>query len=86
MSKDEARLDAWRKELAPSEELRTGFDHDPDKWDEFKRRCFEELGEHTEAIERLREIARTKRVTLVYGAKDEQHNNAVALKEYIESQ
>jgi len=78
------RIDEWVKEIAPSDGLRRWFNHEPAKWDEFRRRYFRELGSHPEHIERLARIARKSRLTLVFAAKDEAYNNAVALKEYLE--
>jgi uncharacterized protein YeaO (DUF488 family) len=86
LAKDRLRLDAWEKELAPSAELRAWFGHDPKKWEEFCKRYARELDARTEEVEALRQRLRDGPVTLVYGAKDEQHNNAVALKAYIERQ
>lgn len=83
-SKEALHLDGWIRDVAPSAQLRTWFSHDPAKWDTFKRRYFRELDHEPEAIARLREAFTTKTVTLVYGAKDTEHNNAVALKEYLE--
>jgi uncharacterized protein YeaO (DUF488 family) len=85
LKKDEAGVDWWPKEIAPSSELRRWFGHDPEKWAEFKERYFRELENHTALIARLREMAAEKRLTLVFGARDEEHNNAVALKEYLEN-
>lgn len=85
-SKEDLQLDAWLKESAPSTELRRWFGHDPEKWDEFKRRYFSELDGRREAVEGLLSKAKRGPVTLVYGARDERHNNAVALKEYLEGQ
>ena len=68
--------------IAPSGELRKWFDHDPEKWNEFKRRYFTELDNRREVVESLLSRLKERRVTLVYGARDEKHNNAVALKEY----
>ena len=85
VSKEELRLDAWMKEIAPSTELRRWFGHDPEKWAEFKRRYFRELDGRRELVEELLERVRAGRVTLVYAASDERHNNAVALKEYLEA-
>lgn len=82
--KDEAAIDLWLKDLAPSTELRRWFGHDPARWDEFRRRYHRELQGRPEALEQLRALARQGRVTLVYGARDQRHNNAVALKEYLE--
>lgn len=84
VSKDEADLDEWLKEIAPSDELRKWFGHDPERWDEFRKRYFAELDEHPELVAQLRARADGHLVTLVYGAHDEEHNNAVALKEYLE--
>ena len=83
--KEEAALDHWLKEVAPSDALRRWFDHDPEKWDTFCRRYRAELDEKGEAIEILREAAGRGTLTLVYAAKDRAHNNAVALKQYLES-
>lgn len=85
VSKDAARIDLWLKEIAPSSELRKWFNHDPAHWNEFQHRYFLEIEKHPEAIALLAAAVRKKPVTLVYGAKDEEHNNAVALKEFIES-
>lgn len=84
VSKDELRLDDWLKDMAPSTELRKWFDHDPAKWDAFKDRYSRELDEQPEAVERLLARGHKRTLTLVFGAKDTQHNNAVALKEYLE--
>jgi uncharacterized protein YeaO (DUF488 family) len=84
LSKDELRLDQWIKEIAPSTALRRWFGHDPVKWEAFKRRYYEELDRQSEKVRQLFEQTRTGTVTLVYGARDEHHNNAVALEEYIE--
>jgi uncharacterized protein YeaO (DUF488 family) len=83
VTKEKAALDLWLKEAAPSPELRTWFGHDPRKWEEFRRRYGREMKEHGEGIERLRELARKGDVTLVYGARDTEHNAAVALKEML---
>ena len=84
ISKDEAGIDVWLKEIAPSNGLRKWFGHDPDKWEEFKRRYYCELNTHgNEAVTKLAEIARKGRVTLVFAAKNESFNNAQALKEYV---
>ncbi len=83
MSKDEAKVDEWLKEIAPSDELRTWFGHDPAKWAEFRTRYREELKGHGELLDRLRAEARKETVTLLFAAKDEEHNNAVALKEIL---
>ena len=84
MSKEAIRIDAWLKELAPSAELRTWFGHEVERWEEFQERYWQELEEHTEALEELAHRASDGRVTLVYGARDTEHNNAVALRAYLE--
>ena len=82
--KADLQLDGWLKEVAPSRELRQWFGHDPKKWPEFKRRYFEELRKHDEALEPLRAASLLDPVTLVYGSHDTEHNAAVALREYLE--
>ena len=86
-TKEQARLDSWRKELAPSTALRTWFGHDPAKWMEFQARYRKELSqpEQTNAITDLARLAQTQTVTLLYGASDAEHNQAVVLKECIDS-
>jgi uncharacterized protein YeaO (DUF488 family) len=84
VTKEDLGVDAWLKDLAPSTGLRKWFGHDPKKWDEFKTRYARELEQHGEALAQLAERARAGRVTLVFGAKDTEHNNAVALKEQLE--
>ena len=83
--KDEVKVDLWLKEIAPSKELRKWFGHDPDKWNEFRKRFFQELDQNKELIDQIISKARESDVILLYGAKDEKHNNAVALNEYIEA-
>ena len=74
----------WVKSVAPSDELRHWFDHDPDRWPEFKRRYFAELDANPDAVVELRKaLGRGARATLLYSAHDEDHNNAVALAEYL---
>jgi len=84
VGKEALGVDLWLRDVAPSTELRKWFGHDPEKWDEFKRRYFRELERSPEGLDELLDLARKGRVTLVFGAKDTQHNNAVALKEFIE--
>ena len=86
MTKAKAGVDIWLKELAPSAELRKWFGHDPDKWTEFKKRYRAELEENDEQLARLREEIKKGAVTLLYGAKDEEHNDAVALAEFLRNQ
>ncbi len=93
IQKEELNADLWLKDIAPSTELRKWFGHDPEKWEEFKRRYFRELdsapakgrtlgekGDITTILNRAKESD----ITLLYAAKDREHNNAVALKEYLE--
>ena len=83
-SKQNAHVDVWLKDIAPSKELRSWFGHIPERFDEFASRYRRELDANTEAVNRLRElIADHPRVTLLYGAKDSEHNNAVVLREYL---
>ncbi|MDD3857828.1 MAG: DUF488 domain-containing protein [Methanoculleus sp.] len=84
VSKEEAKIDRWEKDLAPTNELRKWFGHDPAKWEEFLRRYRAELEGKEELLARLRQEATDGTVTLLYAAKDEEQNNAVALKRYIE--
>jgi uncharacterized protein YeaO (DUF488 family) len=81
--KNEARIDLWLKALAPSTELRKWFGHDPEKWEEFKTRYHKELSAPSQDLEALRHHLQKGPVTLLYGVKDEEHNNAVALMDYL---
>lgn len=83
ISKAALRLDAWVKDVAPSDALRRWFDHDPRKWPEFRERYFRELDAKADALKPVVELARRGRVTLVYGARDTEHNNALALRDYV---
>jgi uncharacterized protein YeaO (DUF488 family) len=84
--KDALKLDLWLRELAPSNELRKWFGHDPRRWEEFKRRYHSELRrpERQELLHELLALVRKGPVTLLYGARDEEHNEAVALREFLE--
>lgn len=85
ISKDKADLTDWWKEVAPSDDLRKWFDHDPEKWTEFRKKYLDELKDHKEKIkEYLGKVDGRKKLTLLYGAKDEKHNQAVVLKEYLD--
>ncbi len=84
ISKEKAKIDRWEKDLAPTNELRRWFGHDPEKWGEFLQRYRAELAGKEEVLARLRQEAGEGTVTLLYAAKDEEQNNAVALKRYIE--
>jgi uncharacterized protein YeaO (DUF488 family) len=83
VSREDARLDDWARELAPSAELRRWFGHDPGRFDEFRRRYREELAAHPDELEALRVRARSGRLTLVFGARDTEHNDAVVLAEVL---
>ncbi len=83
-TKESLRLDAWVKEAAPSDALRRWFGHDPARWEEFRRRYFEELDRDPSAWETLLREARRARVTLIYSSRDQERNNAVALKDYLD--
>ena len=83
LRKADAAVDRWMKDIAPSTELRQWFGHDPERWQEFRRRYARELQQHATAIDELRELARHGTVTLVFGARDEEHNDAVALREVL---
>lgn len=84
LTKEKAKVDLWLKAIAPSIELRQWFGHDPSKWDAFKERYHDELQKSGEIVSTLVEQLKKGKVTLVYGAKDEEHNDAVVLKEYLE--
>jgi uncharacterized protein YeaO (DUF488 family) len=83
VSHERARLDAWERDLAPSAALRDWFGHQPDLFDEFRRRYVSELREHRSLLSRLRQRARHGTLTLVYAARDTEHNDAVVLSEVI---
>jgi uncharacterized protein YeaO (DUF488 family) len=82
--KQDLQLDAWLKEIAPSEDLRKWFGHDPARWEGFLARYYSELDGKQETLELIRAAARLGNVTLLYSARDEEHNNAVALRAYLE--
>jgi len=85
LSKEEVKIDMWLKDIAPSTSLRKWFSHDEKKWNEFKFRYFKELEENNESIKKvLDRAAEEGSITLLYSAKNENFNNAVALKEYLE--
>ena len=85
VSKAELRVDAWLKEVGPTTELRRWFSHDPGKWSEFRRRYFRQLDSRPEAWRPIASAARRGRVTLVYSSHDTEHNNAVALQQYLQA-
>jgi uncharacterized protein YeaO (DUF488 family) len=83
--KDALKADSWLKNVAPSAELRKWFGHDPVKWSEFRRRYFSELKANPNGWQPIVEAERKGAVTLLYGAKDEIHNNAIALREFLKA-
>ena len=84
LKKNEAQIDEWLKEIAPSARLRKWFGHDPARWKEFKKKYAAELDGQRDQVEKLAREASKRRITLLFSAKDTEHNNAVALKDYIE--
>lgn len=85
LKKEEAKVDEWLREVAPTKELRIWFGHDPAKWNDFKERYWKELDKKKDNVSKLADESRSKKVTFVFASKEERHNNAVALKEYIET-
>lgn len=83
LSKKSARLDYWLRDVAPSTALRRWFAHDPEKWNEFRKRYVRELEAQPEGVKQLRALARKGTVTLLFGARDEKHNHAVVLRAYL---
>ena len=84
LKKEDAQFDRWVKEIAPTTELRKWYNHDPEKWPEFKRRYFDELDGHAEFINEFIKTIKKRNVTLLFSSKELKLNNALALKEYIE--
>ena len=84
LTKENASIDLWLKDIAPSTELRKWFGHNPDRWEEFKEQYLAELTSNSEQIRLLKRELDMGIVTLVYGAKDEEHNNAVVIQENSE--
>lgn len=85
IKKEDLEHDEWMKDIAPSTDLRKWFNHDADKWDEFKKRYKKELKDHKEDLKQLKEDSDGHNVTLLFAAKDEEHNQAVVIKEYVEN-
>jgi uncharacterized protein YeaO (DUF488 family) len=86
IAKEKARVDLWLKDIAPSTELRTWFGHDPAKWEDFQKRYKQELMQNKPVLENLRRIIKEQnKVTLVFAASDENHNNAVVLRTFLAS-
>ena len=84
LTKEAAKIDLWLKDLSPSTELRKWFDHEPERWSEFKKRFYKEIRGQTESLDIIRERAREGQVTLVFGSREEMINNAVALRAFLE--
>ena len=84
LTKAEAQVNLWLKDIAPSTALRKWFGHQPSKWEGFKKRYSAELERNTEQVSLLERELRAGKVTLVYGAKDQEHNGAIVLKEFLE--
>ena len=86
ISKNNAQIDHWQKELAPSGELRKWFNHEPEKWEDFKRKYIKELEQHQDLIKDFINLTKGVHViTLLYAAKDENHNQAVVLHKYLQA-
>lgn len=85
VKKEELRMDGWFRDVAPSTELRKWFSHDPEKWGEFQKRYRSELKQHSEALKPILEAGAKGNVTLLFSSHDTEHNNAVALKHFLES-
>ena len=83
VSKEDAHFDEWMKELAPSTELRKWFDHKPERFEEFSKRYKKELAEKKELLDKLKELAKKRKVTLLFAAKDTEINNAVVIQEVL---
>src|SRR5262245_25671652 len=83
LKKEDAALDRWDRDVAPSNELRKEFGHDHSRWDEFRARYFAELDAHPEPVKQLAREAKKGTVTLLFAARDTEKNNAVALREYL---
>jgi uncharacterized protein YeaO (DUF488 family) len=84
LTKERAHVDLWLEEIAPSTELRKWFGHDPEKWTSFRRRYQTEIRHNDDLVRILKQASRKGTVTLLYGARDENHNEAVVLKEFLE--
>lgn len=84
VSKERAHLNDWAKDVAPSDDLRKWFDHDPEKWASFEARYRDELRQKEDPVDDLLAKARSDQLVLVYAAKDTEHNNAVVLQRFLE--
>lgn len=85
LTKEKVAADLWLKEIAPSASLRKWFNHDPGKWKEFQKKYMLELKSNQEAVNVLQQKMKEQKLTLLYAAKDEEHNDAVVLKHFLES-
>jgi uncharacterized protein YeaO (DUF488 family) len=85
LKKNDVKIDLWQKDIAPSNAIRKWFNHDQRKWDEFKSRYYEELKDKQEIVKLFLEKAEQGTITLLYSSKEEKYNNAIALKEYLQS-
>jgi len=84
IKKEDLKMNDWLKDLGASKELRKWYGHNPEKWKEFKKRYFKELKTKPEQLSYIRDAAKQRNITFLYSAKDTKHNNAVALKEYLD--
>lgn len=84
LTKEKAKVDLWLKDIAPSDALRKWYQHDQERWLEFKRRYFSELKDKKEFLELIQDKAKRGTVTLLFGSKEKRFNNAMALKEYFQ--
>lgn len=84
LKKDEVQIDLWLKDIAPSDTLRKWFAHEPAKWTKFKQRYFKELEDKQDLVEQLIDGAKGRPIVLLYGTRDPEHNQAVALKQYMD--
>jgi uncharacterized protein YeaO (DUF488 family) len=85
LSKEQAAIDEWIKEIAPTSALRSWFGHDPQRWPEFRERYFKELGSSADAVSRLADLMSDRTVTLLFAARNTERNNAAVLAEYMKS-
>jgi uncharacterized protein YeaO (DUF488 family) len=83
LTKEKAKIDVWLKDIAPTTELRKWFNHEPNKWPEFQKRYWTEISNNTDILSTLKRYLANGKVTIVYGAKDEEHNDAVVIKQYL---
>ena len=84
LTKEKATIDVWLKEVSPSPDLRRWYGHDPERWEEFRKRYETEMQSHEDPIRRIRDLQKTGPLTFVFAARDEQRNSAVVLKAFIE--